>query len=56
MDVGGILYSKQIEAFMETLEGKQETNLESSVYVQKAIKDIYASVELAKKVPVGKEV
>lgn len=45
MDVGGILYSKQMEAFFDVLEGKTTSNLESAVYVQKVIKRIYESVE-----------
>ncbi len=55
MDVGGILYSKQMEAFMETLEGKRETNLASSVYVQRAIREIYRSVDSGETVKVGSD-
>lgn len=53
MDVGGILYSKQMETFLNVLENRQTTNLESAVYVQKVIKEIYKSVESNKKVSVG---
>ena len=53
MDVGGILYSKQMEAFLNVLEGKEETNLASSVYVQRAIKEIYRSVECGETVKIG---
>lgn len=52
MDVGGILYSRQMEAFLNVLEDKQATNLESAVYVQKVIKEIYKSVELNKKISI----
>lgn len=48
MDVGGLLYSKQIQAFFDTIERKRESNLESSVYVQYAIKKIYESAEQRK--------
>lgn len=53
MDVGGILYSKQMEAFLDVLENRQATNLESAVYVQKAIKEIYNSVKLKRMVSVN---
>lgn len=53
MDVGGILYSKQMEEFFSVLEEKQETNLESAVYVQKAIKEIYRSIDHEQTVTVG---
>lgn len=52
MDVGGILYSKQMEAFLDVLDNKQETNLESAVYVQKVIKEIYRSVDEGKKISI----
>lgn len=56
MDVGGILYSKQMEAFLDVLEDKEETNLESAVYVQKAIKEIYRSVEQEKRIVIDTEI
>ena len=52
MDVGGILYSRQMEAFLGVLSGQQSTNLESAVYVQKVIKKIYQSAELGEIVSV----
>lgn len=52
MDVGGILYSKQMEAFLAALENQGDTNLESAVYVQKAIKEIYQSAETGKQVTI----
>ena len=53
MDVGGILYSKQMEAFLEALEGNRETNLSSSVYVQRVIEEIYKSVASGEEVAIG---
>lgn len=50
MDVGGILYSKQMERFLDVLENKADNNLKSSVYVQKVIRDIYTSVDTGKTV------
>lgn len=52
MDVGGILYSRQMETFLDALSGRQDTNLESAVYVQKAIKKIYQSAELGETVSI----
>ena len=52
MDVGGILYSRQMEAFLNAVAGKQPTNLESAVYVQKVIEKIYLSAEQEKIVSV----
>lgn len=52
MDVGGILYSKQMEAFLDALANQQSTNLESAVYVQKAIKKIYQSAETGEQVSI----
>ena len=53
LDVGGILFSQQMEAFLDVLENRQATNLESAVYVQKAIKEIYNSVKLKRMVSVN---
>lgn len=55
MDVGGLLYSKQIEQFMDLLESKDvKSNLEESVYVQHVIEKIYESAEKKQKVLLGK--
>lgn len=52
MDVGGILYSKQMEAFLNAISNQESTNLESAVYVQKVIKMIYQSAEQSQKISV----
>lgn len=44
MDVGGILYSKQMEAFFDVLNGKTEANIAGAVYDQFVISKIYDSV------------
>lgn len=50
IDIGGLWFSKQMEAFLEVIEGKREPNLKSALYVQKAVKEIYKSVELHERV------
>lgn len=50
MDVGGLLYSKQMQYFLDALDGKHESNLKSAVYDQKAIKYIYESAEKKQKI------
>lgn len=50
MDVGGILYSNQMESFLNAIDNDESTNLEDAVYVQKVIRDIYISVDEKKKV------
>ncbi len=52
MDVGGLLYSKQMEAFLDMLEGKKTTNLQEAVYVQNVVNHIYKSVAEDKKIRV----
>lgn len=52
MDVGGILYSKQMENFLDVMDNQRSTNLESAVYVQKAIKKIYQSAETGEQVTI----
>lgn len=53
MDVGGILYSKQMQYFMDVLDDSHKSNLESSVYVQQVIEKIYESVSKKEIIEIG---
>ncbi len=45
MDVGGLLFSKQMEAFLDAVNTSTQSNLDSSVYVQKVVERLYESAE-----------
>lgn len=55
MDIGGLLYSKQIEEFLKLLEDgvESQNSLESSLYIQKLIKAIYKSAESKREIIMG---
>lgn len=55
MDIGGVLYSKQMEAFFDLLYNgtTSGSTLEEAVYVQKIVDCIYKSAESGMKIAVG---
>lgn len=56
IDIGGLWFSKQMETFLNVIEGKQRPNLKKALYVQKVVKKIYQSVESNERVLVDNKI